>query len=315
MVEEPPAGFCPPVVDKRSPIGGCLRASPPPAVDEAQVAAAGIRKLAGKHLTLFTDLPPEPAVDRLVDDFDQAYPQWCDYFDLHPGGDEPWQLIGCLIKDRKRFAQVGLLPADLPPFQHGFFRGNRIWVYSQSDDYYQRHLLLHEGTHAFMNALLGSCGPPWYSEGMAELLATHAMKDGQPVLDSFPADPDNVPGWGRIRLVHDAIAAGRNLKFDDVLRYNARAHIEVEPYGWGWAAAAFLENHPRYHERFKQLRYRVAAPDFNGQVRELYAADWPELAEEWQVFADGLEYGYDPSARRSTSAPARPSLPAAQRSK
>ena len=75
--------------------------------------------------------------------------------------------------------------------------------------------------------------------------------------------------------------------------YNARAHIEVEPYGWCWAAAAFLENHPRYHERFRQLRYRAAAADFDGQVRELYAADWPELAEEWQVFARDLEYGYD----------------------
>jgi hypothetical protein len=262
-------------------------------IDDARVMAAGIRKLDGEYMTLYSDLPPSPAVDRLVGEFDQAYPQWFDYFDMTLGANHSWHVTGCLMADRQRFAAAGLLPADLPPFEHGYFRGNRIWVYVQADDYYQRHLLLHEGTHAFMNALLGSCGPPWYSEGMAELLATHAVKDGHVALDYFPVDADEVPGWGRVRLVHDAIAAGRRLKFDDVLLYNARAHIEVEPYGWCWAAAAFLDRHPRYRDRFRELRSRVAAADFNGQLRERFASDWPELCEEWQLFAYHLEYGYD----------------------
>src|SRR5687767_7525458 len=51
-----------------------------PEIDEARTAAAGIRKLAGKHLILYTDLPAAPDIDELPSVFDQAVPQWSDYF-------------------------------------------------------------------------------------------------------------------------------------------------------------------------------------------------------------------------------------------
>ena len=98
---------------------------------------------------------------------------------------------------------------------------------------------------------------------------------------------------GGARLVHESIAAGRRLKMDDVLNYKADAHTELEPYGWCWAVAAFLDGHPRYRERFRQLAARVAASDFNREVLDRFESDWPQLGEEWQLFTDNLEYGYD----------------------
>ena len=193
-----------------------------PAVDEERVRAAGIRKLVGQHLTLYTDLPAGADIDGLTADFDRAYTQWCEYFGQSPRRDPPWRVTACVIEDKQKFVRVGLMPKDLPPFLHAYFRGNRLWVYEQPSAYYRRHLLLHEGTHAFMNAHLGSCGPPWYKEGMAELLATHAIEDGHVSLNHFPADPEEVPDWGRIRLVRDALAAGRRLTMDEVLGYGSQ---------------------------------------------------------------------------------------------
>lgn len=304
-----PEAEAPRVVETQPPRAAQSLAITQPAVDEDRVRAAGIRKVEGKHLTLYTDVPKSDAVDRLPDVFDQAYPQWCDYFAVPAFRDQPWHVNGCLIGDKERFRAAGLLPDGLPPFLHGFAIGDWLWLYEQGSDYYRRHLLLHEGTHAFMNAALGSCGPPWYMEGMAELLATHQVADGRVALGYLPVDRDEVPGWGRVRMVRDAVADHRLLTIDDVLRYGARAHVQNEPYGWCWAAAAFLGGHPRYRERFRRLPEIVRSPDFNRLVTERYADDWPRLAEEWEVFAANLEYGYDLARMAIDFRPGRP-LPA-----
>ncbi len=55
---------------------GIAAAPPAPAerlvIDEAQAAAQGIRKLNGKHLTVYTDLPADSDVDQLPAVFDLA---------------------------------------------------------------------------------------------------------------------------------------------------------------------------------------------------------------------------------------------------
>lgn len=274
----------------------------------AQLKSAKIRELKSKYLTLYTDLPPGQVIDSLPKAFDQAFGQWLDYFNV-PIGAEFSPIVACLMRDREPFAAVGLLPADLPTFDHAYFRGHRLWILDQQDDYYRRHLLLHEGTHAFMNSVLGSCGPPWFMEGIAELLATHAIVDGKVVLNQFPADTDEVPGWGRVELVRGALAAGRRMSIDDILTYDARAHEEVEPYGWCWAIAAFLDGHPRYQKRFRELASHPDPKDFNDRFRKAFAADWPELSKEWQQFIAHLEYGYDLAREAIDFRPGKP-LPA-----
>ena len=265
----------------------------PTVIDESRVRAAGIRKLEGKRLTLYTDLPPSAMIDELPEAFDEAFPQWCAYFGVETGAHADWRMTGCLIKDKLRFEAAGLMPDDLPPFLNGFSRHRELWLYDQTSDYYRRHLLLHEGTHGFMATVLRGCGPPWYSEGMAELLATHRWQNGRLRLSSFPADPAGFSKLGRIELIEADLAHGRGRTLPEVLAYDSRAHLKVEPYAWSWAAVAFLDNHPRYRERFRELWRLAGDPNFNKRFAEKFAADGARLVEEFQVFASDLAYGYD----------------------
>ncbi len=280
------------------------------AVDDALARAEGIRKLPpGKRLVLYTDLEPRAEIDALPALFDQAFPQWCRYFRVPPAEHPDWRLTGFLMKDAERCRRAGLLPSELPPFRQGYSLGYDLWLYDQPSDYYRRHLLLHEGTHGFMRTILGGMGPPWYAEGMAELMATHRLADGRLTLNIMPADREEVPQWGRIRLIKDAVAAKHAMRLAAILQYSGTAHLQVEPYAWCWAAAALLDRHPRYQKRFRLLADDVLRPDFNDRFRQAFAPDWEQLNEEWSLFVVGIEYGYDVPLAAVDFTPGRP-LPA-----
>ncbi|MEE9603563.1 MAG: hypothetical protein V3V75_09675 [Thermoguttaceae bacterium] len=262
-------------------------------VDQAAAAAAGIRKLAGKHLTLYTDMPSSAEIDQLPAIFDRAFGQWCEYFKINPAEHADWYVTGFLMKDKALFKRTGLLPPDLPQFAHGYSRNWELWLNDQSSDYYRRHLLLHEGTHAFMNTMLGACGPPWYMEAMAELLSTHRWAEGRLTLNYMPANREEVPLLGRIRLIKDAVAERRALHLKKVVEFSPYAFVENESYAWCWAAGTLLDHHPRYRQRFRQLYGNVLKPDFNQRFHKLFADDWEKMAEEWQILITGFEYGHD----------------------
>ncbi len=264
-------------------------------ISEAAARAAGIRKLGGKHLTLYTDCEPARPIDELPDVFDQAVAQWCAYFGQDAARLRAWQARGFLMRRRDPFVRTGLLPPDLPPFPHGYSRGREFWLYEQPSDYYRRHLLLHEGTHVFSATVLRGSGPPWYMEGIAELLATHRWHEDKLVLNWFPASRMEVPMWGRIRIVQDAVGRGELKTVEEILGYDAQAHRQVEPYGWCWALAAFLDGHPRYQARFRQMVHHIRRSDFTDQFRRLFREDWGPMTEEWEVFAAELDYGTEPA--------------------
>lgn len=268
----------------------CATAAP---MDESKATASGIHKLVGKRLTLYTDLSGKE-IEQLPAAFDQAFPQWCKFFGVNESDHPNWHMTGFLMKDKARFVAAGMLPDDLPPFEHGFSRGDVLWLYEQPSDYYRRHLLLHEGTHGFMNMVLGSCGPAWYMEAVAEYLATHRYHDGQVTLGYMPHSREEVPQWGRIRIIQDAVAQRRALKLGTVIEFPPpKPGHETEPYAWCWAAATLLDRHPRYHDRFRQLHTFVLRKDFDKKFRWLFETDWQALCEEWQLMVANLEYGYD----------------------
>ena len=261
-------------------------------IDDARVAAAGIRKLPGKRLTLYTDLTGAE-VERLPEAFELAFPQWCRYFGVKESEHADWRMIGVVMKDKARFVQCGLLPTDLPPFPHGYSRGGVLWVYDQPSDYYRRHLVLHEGTHGFMGGLLGGFGPTWYMEGTAEYFATHRWQDGRLTLGYLPQNRDEVPEWGRTRIIQDAVAEHKALRLGAVLELTPSLGRETSLYAWCWAAVTLLDRHPRYQERFRRLIPLVQRPDFTDEFRQLFKTDWQELCEEWQLMVANMEYGYD----------------------
>ncbi|MEE2685628.1 MAG: hypothetical protein VYB09_04905, partial [Planctomycetota bacterium] len=81
------AGHVPPVVEEspgeRNPLPVQI-AGPDhdgsPTVDMERVKAAGLRVLEGEQITIYTDIPADPAIDELPRVFDLAIAQWGEYF-------------------------------------------------------------------------------------------------------------------------------------------------------------------------------------------------------------------------------------------
>ena len=272
----------------------------------APAKAPTIRQIDSEHLTLFTDLPPSPEIDALPGIFDQAFPQWCAYFGVDPNKHADWKLRGHLMKAREHFEAAGMVPADLPNFLNGYSRGKQFWLYDQTSPYYRRHLLLHEGTHAFMDTLAQGRGTPWFAEGMAELLATHRLENGQLELGYFPRDRHEVSKWGRIEIVQTQFAARRAMSLEKILALPGRAFLENDPYGWCWAVASFFDGHPKYRERFRQLHRLAGEKDMGLAITQAFANDWRDVNENWQLFVANLDYGYDFSRLDVELAPGKP---------
>ncbi|HEX6987308.1 MAG TPA: hypothetical protein VF170_18160 [Planctomycetaceae bacterium] len=265
-----------------------------PRHDDAALGRLGVRRLESRRLVLYTDIAPElaeglpPLVDALYDD-------WVAYFGaLPPARDgSEFQVTGYLMADADRFAAAGLLPEDLPRFDHGRHRGRRFWMRDQEYDYFRRHLLLHEATHCFMTLLPGSDGPVWYMEGMAEHFGTHRLGEGGPRFRVLPTSPEEFAGMGRITLVRQEAAAGRFLTLDDLFALRPEEFLETTDYAWSWAACHFFDRHPRYRDRFRALGDPRLRREFAEEFRRRFGPDAAELAVEWAAFAHTLRYGYD----------------------
>jgi hypothetical protein len=132
-------------------------------------------------------------------------------------------------------------------------------------------------------------------EGMAELLGTHRIdpQTGQLTLGIMPRSRDEVPMLGRVKLIQDAIADHRALKLPAVMALDSRKQLGPEAYAWCWAAAKFLDSHPRYCNRFRELLTAVQDQNFNDLVRQKYAKDWADLNAGWQAYIAALDYGFE----------------------
>jgi hypothetical protein len=257
---------------------------------------------------MYTDLPSLPAVDELPFIFDLAIEPWCEYFGVDRRKVESWRLTGYLMRDRDRFMAAGAIPDYLPKFENGFQAGDEIWWRDDPADYYRRHLMLHEGTHAFMSRWLGGVGPPWFAEGCAELVATHRWNDRRLTMRYLPRDRDETPNWGRVKIVRDDFAAGRGMSLPAIFSYDLQSHLRVEMYGWSWAAAQFLDAHPQSREAFR-ARFadaREEGPELTRRMLADIGDAAADLSEEWQLFAAEADYGYDVARAVVKRQPGRP---------
>lgn len=265
----------------------------PRRVDPRRAAAAGIRVIDGERLRLYTDLPSHPEIDRLPEIFAAAVPNWAAYFGLSMEQVGPWQMQGYLIADREKFATLNLMPKANPNFANGYANAHELWLLDQPSSYYRRHLLLHEGTHGFMLALLQGCGAGWYMEGTAELLGTHRYEQGQLELNVVPASRDAAPMWGRTKLVRDAVEQGEALTIREVLALDNRGQLTTAHYAWTWTLSALLERDPRFHQQFRTLQRHVQASNFNRRFVRIIGKDWSVLDRQWRATLADLDYGYD----------------------
>lgn len=267
--------------------------------DAEVLEGAGLRVLSGKHITLITDSRDRADIDEFPKVFELAIDQWCQYFRKDRELAADWKVFACVMVDKERFRRAGLFPEELPPFPAGFQSGDWLWLYVQPEgDYYTRHLLLHEGTHAFMQKFLGGLGAPWYAEGMAELLALHRWENDQLTIGHLPTTTDEVPWWGRVRLIREDRDGGRGLSMNEVMQLPTEAFRNVNSYGWAWAACMFLDGHPDTAAIFRSLPARLPLrPEELNRivVQEMARAglESDDLEFQWQAMIDEFDYGHD----------------------
>jgi hypothetical protein len=289
---------------------------PLPEVPVARLQALGMRQFLGKHITFITDVSAERLPDdegqRMVAVFDAAVPQWCRYLGI--AVDDDWKIQAHQMADPAVFQALGLWRDDLPEIAFGYAQADAVWMREvEASTYYRRHLLLHEGVHAIMFSRLGTGGPPWYAEGMAELLASHRLEGERLALPIYPASGDELPGLGRIALVQSAVERGRFLTLSNVLALGPRSHQMLDAYGWSWALAEFLEHHPRYQRRFRALPQSLTqqGTDLSRQFLASLGADLLTLEHEWQDYVARIDSGWDFDRNALSLAPGE-ELPAGQ---
>lgn len=271
------------------------RPSLPPSYDDQRLAERGIHRIAGTHLILYTDIPTEKLQD-CPELIDRLYPILVERFGELPAEPSaaPWRVVGHVMAEPELFGELGLFPAgELPKFRAGINRDNLFWMYDQPSAYYRRHLMLHEVTHCFMDAALGGRGPAWYAEGNAELFATHRVVDGKAHFGEIPQHKQEVQRLGRIEMVREDIAKFQGRTIENLAEISYEEFDDDHAYAWSWALCAMLDGHPAYRDRFRALHRFVRDPEFNVHFFRLFKDDWAALAEQWQVFAATLCYGYD----------------------
>jgi len=261
---------------------------------------AGLRVLAGRHLSMATDRPVRPGdgIDDLPAVFDAAFAAWCRHYGMNPADHAGWRCFGCLVVDRERFRTAGLLPDAIPRFENGFCANNRFWLVDQSNPAYRRHLLLHEGVHAFTLTLRHLATPVWYNEGIAELLATHRLEprsDGTAkfVPTPIPDRPADVAQLGRIEKLRELRGDGQAPALDEVLGLAVGEHGSIGDYAASWAAVAMLSGHPAYARPFAMLERGPLGSDFNRRLAALPGWDAARAGRDFDAFTADVDYGWD----------------------
>jgi hypothetical protein len=250
-------------------------------------------------------------VDDLPRIFDEAVVVWCGHYGIDPATIRDWRAFGCLVVDRERFRAAGLLPATIPEFPHGFCDRNRFWLMDQSNPAYRRHLLLHEGVHAFTLTVRGLDTPEWYTEGIAEFLATHRLERDARGVERFvptplPVRKSDVEQLGRIETLRRLAADRRPPTLSAVMAVPTGDHRDISTYASNWAAVALLARHPALAPSFTAAERGLLDEDFNARLAAQPGWNAAVAAREFAAFTTEIDYGWDFARMRIDWSPGRP---------
>lgn len=267
-----------------------------PRVDAAQLKPLGIEVYESRRLRLFSDIDTD-AAKALPPIADQAFDELEKYFGpLPPAADQSeFQVNAYLIKDKTPFEKVGLLKDELKDQHHGRQVGYQLWLTEQPHEYYRRHLLIHEFTHAYMQAVPRMNVPLAYLEGMAEHFGTHHQdKTGRYEWRVVPRNRADYRGHDRLFLMRsDALRRDIPTPQDIFGWPAANFRLFNESYAWAWGLCLFLDKHPRTCERFHKLATSLSDPSAWKNFQTQWEADAAEIQTEWHLFALDAWEGFD----------------------
>jgi len=249
----------------------------------------------GRYIDLTTDLENANQIETLVESFDAAAEQWFEFWKVDQAAVGTWRVSACVMADEAPFRQQNLIPDAVPDFPFGYTIDDHLWVRVQPSQYYTRHLLLHEGAHSLAFHLFGGAGPTWYMEGTAEMLATHAKAGNNIQINRIPLDREQVPYWGRFRMIDRLRREERIPPIEKVMQFQPQLFDNVAPYSLSWAAAMMFHRYPNYNETFYAAarRGRDAAALFNRRFYQRLRRQWPTVRARWHLLTHELDYGFD----------------------
>ena len=276
-----------------------------PELNHRRLAAAGIHVLESRRLILLTDLPPEIVQDlpQLADHYFEFLEQVCGKIRPARSGVD-FRAIGCLINDFELFQSAGLVPDRVVSMRHGQQVGYQFWMRNQADEYYRRHLLLHEFAHVYMTCDTGLSNIPdgWFMEGAAEVFATHSTFHGRTTFGVMPSETTEFGGWGRISAIRPPRRARSTPIFErrkipsmqEVQFPTVNPPVDDVRYAWWWALCWMLSNHPEYNDDWAGLCYSRGQNEFFQKMTQIRERHGLRLSADWLLFAESLCEGFDP---------------------
>ena len=256
-----------------------------------RLTGSQIKRYESRRMILYSDVAPEIA-EQLPPLVDALYTELVRFFGELPANKEgtDFQATGYLMRDQRQFRTLGLITDRVPAFQNGRHIGYEFWANDQQDDYYRRHLVLHEFTHCFMACVTGTndAPPAWYMEGMAEYFGTHRLTSNGPQFGVMPENKKDYKGLGRITHLNQAKLQGDVRSLNDVMSLRAE---DGTLYQWSWALCWFLTNQSDLE--FDGIGTHHTLNSFQRKLADVVQRDANMLEARWRDFVNQLCDGYD----------------------
>lgn len=277
-----------------------------------------IRKHESRHFVVFTDLRDAEA-SQMMANLERALRVVSRYWARRLEG----QIECYLVKDLDRWPR-GALPHPAARVllrrvgggtqSHAMREGSRSRKRARIFCRTSPGIAEHEVAHAYCTQVFGTCGPDWYSEGMAQLASFHQA--GDPAVRSPDKTIDAVRRASRLTV--DTVVTDRSFTAplsatfarlaesrraarptkegvsdygtwregdDDVVR---RAEAS---YAASWALCHLMTHHSQYSKRFRRMGRRLlAGHDVN--FKRMFAGRNAQIGFEFAFFVDHVEPGY-----------------------
>lgn len=136
----------------------------------------------------------------------------------------------------------------------------------------------HEAVHAYCGQSFGTCGPLWYSEGMAEM--GQYWRTGDSSVHCHPTVLKYIQQSSPKKTLNEIVNAKREATGDS-----------WQNYAWRWALCHLLANNPNYRDRFRPLglgfltEQKVSFEDTYGAMRD-------EISFEYKFFLEHIDDGF-----------------------